>query len=529
MHRFLVMALMAVLWVGPAQAQSTLRILAENPVAGGCLFQNMTRWSGFDWASPPCTSADGRQPGTGTPAALRAAAERSAWRFWNGAPSLGLDGALTLVETHDEAAFDSIRLGRVVRLSGPIVAGDAARLEAVFRDNDLLLCFAEGYCPFNNVLSLDSPGGNLAEALAIARFVQAHQITILLEEGAVCESACAFIFFAGFTEYEGYFHARRFAHVTARLGVHRPNLALPDGTFAAEEVARIIALTDDVKTTAVQQFLAARVAMPVLRQMYDTPSGGMYHLTVPELESLANVFHPQNTVQTPSRAGVLSLCSGRYQALHGNTHSDLLSNLELREDSFMTWLRNGTFACYGARKPDGGWVYDLCTDADDGTCALTLCADVFNNPDSACAPVLEAANSWFIETYYNADLGIALQETTGSLCHALARVALLEQDYIGTKRMQSWTEAAPVPVAYCGALDFRAPDIARLIQGRLNDAGYDTGPVDGVLGPRSFEQMDMAGRALLGRAVVFPDAALLQALGVPRAQVDRLLLCAGQG
>jgi hypothetical protein len=517
----------------PASA-AEFEILQENPVAADCRSYNARSWSGVTyWMRPDCDPASARQPGTGTPQRLRDAAEEFAWWFWNGSPSLGLDGALTLSDTHEGAGWHSLNQGRVVRLSGTIESGDADRLEQLFRENDLLHCFAANYCPFANVLSLDSPGGNLSEALSIARFVRDHQLTILLEDGAQCESACAFIFFAGYTEYEGYFHSRRYAHVSARLGVHRPDLKLPEGVFAAADVARIIDVTDAVKSEAVRQFLAARVAMPVLRQMYDTPPEAMYHLSVPELESLATVFQGPKATSAPSRPGVLTLCAGRYQALDGNVHPDLLANLDLRQDSFVTWIRHSDFACYGARLPDGSWLYGQC-DSSATSCALTDCTNYFANPETACAPLLEAVDSLFTETIYNNDLGTALSEETGAMRHALVKTAL-EAHESGTLNewdprvvaLPGWTAESPWPVAYCGALDFRDPAIAVQIQSALNRAGYDVGAEDGLLGPGSMAQIRQAGIDLLGRDLDKPDAALLQALGI--GSPEGLLLCADAG
>lgn len=527
MKQLFVLGMAALCWKGQAHAQATIEILPENPIIAGCLSENTANWSGVDyWLATDCDPSNARQPGTGTPQALRESADRHGWWFWNDAARLGLDGALTLSETHQGAAWHSVHEGRVVRLSGQIEAGDAARLEAVFRDHDLLHCIAENYCPFNNVLSLDSPGGNLSEALEIARFVNDHQLPVLLEPDAICEAACAFIFLAGYTEFEGFFHSRRFAHVTARLGLRRPELSLPAEASASVEAEHLLALSDAITADVLQQFVAARVAMPVLQQMYDAQPESTYRLSVPEMEGLASVFHNPDVAQMPSRAGVLSLCAGRYQQSSGHIHDDLLANLEMREDSFVSWLRHGTFACYGARKPEGDWVYNICSAGDREACALLACADVSTNPDSACAPVLEAADSWFIETVHNRDLGLAMTEATGALRHALTRAALLEHGDWRVAPLQSWTESAPVPAAYCGALDFRAPEIARLIQERLSAAGFDTGPADGLVGPRTFEQIHAAGRALLGRELVFPDAALLEALGVAQETVEGLLLCA---
>lgn len=125
------------------------------------------------------------------------------------------------------------------------------------------------------MISLNSPGGSLAEALKIAEIVRENQFVTFLDKGATCESACSFIFFAEFSEYEGIFHSRRFAHEAARLGVRRPSVPLPDRQFSADEVTQIVKLIDDVKVEAIRQFLAARVGMPILEQTYATPSDEM--------------------------------------------------------------------------------------------------------------------------------------------------------------------------------------------------------------------------------------------------------------
>ncbi len=517
MKRFLAVVLAAVFWGGLASAEAVVEILPENPVIAGCLSDNATHWGGVEyWMRSDCDPTRAAQPGTGTPTALRESAAQHGWWFWSDRPQLGLDGALTLLETHQGAAWHSLHEGRVVRLSGAIATGDAARLEAVFRDNDLLHCFAEGYCPFNNVLSLDSPGGDPSEALEIARFVQGHQLSVLLEPGAVCDGACAIIFLAGHTDYEGYFHPRRFADASARLGLVSP-MQLLDETAPPQVEAGMMAKLDQ-----------ARLSLPVLQGMHRASVAAPYRLSVPELESLGTVFHPARAADALSRAGVLSLCTGRHVAAEGQSHADLLANLELQADSFITWVRHSDFACFGARQPDGAWLYDSCDSRSPQDCALVACTDIGADPDAACASALEAADSWFMETVQNGNLGMALDETTIALRHALTRAAVPGHSGGQAKRVESWTETASVPAAYCGMLDFRDPEIARLIQRGLHQAGFDPGPVDGSVGARTLAQTRLAGLALLERHITFPDAALIQALGVDAETVEELLLCADQ-
>ncbi len=166
----------------------------------------------------------------------------------------------------------------MIRITGPIEAGDTERLRAFLEQNDLIHCYEPGYCPFQNVLSLDSPGGNLAEGLRLAQFLRETQFNTLIEAGRACESSCSFAFLAGYSNYEGYYHPRRFIHETGRLGVHRPTLALPDRSFTPQEVEAFFVRFDFVDSEAVRQFVyalsnARDEAGPVLCRVL-SPTGG---------------------------------------------------------------------------------------------------------------------------------------------------------------------------------------------------------------------------------------------------------------
>lgn len=121
-----------------------------------------------------------------------------------------------------------------VRLSGQILKGDAD----VLRDLYLAKGLFEGGV-HGEALCLESPGGALAEALKMGRFLHDYGIRTRLEEGASCLSACAVLFMLG-TQYEDHgagdgHNADRRMHVTARLGFHRPELRLPEGGSVANE------------------------------------------------------------------------------------------------------------------------------------------------------------------------------------------------------------------------------------------------------------------------------------------------------
>lgn len=76
----------------------------------------------------------------------------------------------------------------VLRLSGPIQAGDARIFAAAL----------DGVGPAAHgrpIVLLESPGGQVAEALAISRILDAHPVHMIIPAGGRCASACASILF----------------------------------------------------------------------------------------------------------------------------------------------------------------------------------------------------------------------------------------------------------------------------------------------------------------------------------------------
>jgi hypothetical protein len=97
-----------------------------------------------------------------------------------------------------------------VHASGPIEKGDAAKFAAL---------------PKFNTLELDSPGGLVSEALAMAANMDARGgIRTVVKPGASCASACAMaLFVSGET---------RVVYMGGHVGIH--SCAMPDGTQAPE-------------------------------------------------------------------------------------------------------------------------------------------------------------------------------------------------------------------------------------------------------------------------------------------------------
>ncbi len=104
----------------------------------------------------------------------------------------------------------SLRDHLTVHASGPIEQGDAKKFAAL---------------PKFNTLELDSPGGLVDEALAIAANMDARGgIRTVVNPGAACASACAMaLFVSGKT---------RVVYMGARIGIH--SCATPNGTQVPE-------------------------------------------------------------------------------------------------------------------------------------------------------------------------------------------------------------------------------------------------------------------------------------------------------
>jgi PAN domain len=111
-----------------------------------------------------------------------------------------------------------------VIIDGPIAKGDAATLKQRVGE---LMSAPQGVISY--FLCLRSPGGDLDEALKIARFVKRTQrpsIATVIEDGQTCASACALIFLAGNAPARKGAWPSRFLHRRGRLIFHSYRLSL---------------------------------------------------------------------------------------------------------------------------------------------------------------------------------------------------------------------------------------------------------------------------------------------------------------
>lgn len=118
-----------------------------------------------------------------------------AWLTW-------LAGAWMPVWAADLKSTVSAQGGAVLLLSGEVTTGDAARLK-----NLLTASLASGKAA--SAIRLDSPGGNLVEAVKLAAVVHRARIATVVVAGATCAGACFVALIAG---------TQKFISATATIG-----------------------------------------------------------------------------------------------------------------------------------------------------------------------------------------------------------------------------------------------------------------------------------------------------------------------
>ncbi|MEC3860629.1 hypothetical protein VK792_04980 [Mesobacterium sp. TK19101] len=518
---------------------ATLEVAASNPIAESCATEPLVRNFAEFILPSHCRYGDRDMGLAEFSEILRPHADIPSWDgsdlptvYGQYSALFSNDGSFGPMERHLFAAVQTLNFGRLIRLTGKIERGDAEALRALLTRGDILNCVSDGFCPHSATLSLDSPGGSLAEALKLAEVVREFQLVTLLEDRATCASACIFPFVAGYTDYAGDFHPRRFAFASAKIGVHQPSVDVPDGSYDAEQLRTALGLMDIAKSEAVRQFLSARIDMSVLRQMYDTPASRLSFLSQGRKARIASLLGRGPLVASSvSRRLALDVCASAFEAMGAPPVPDLLRNLRSGEDSFVTFTDTLDFACYAARLPDNRWHVDICETQD--SCHLVYCTGFA--PEYGSCPL-------FGNNLSPEDMGEYDRSGLVRAVFALSRSRLLRQARVQAldhfARIPEWArdsddpflsgpaEVLALPSEFCGMVDFNDPAIAAELQTRLNAAGFDAGPADGLPGRKTLAAVAEANSALLGRVGTTPSSELLIALGAAPDEVTRKALCA---
>lgn len=151
----------------------------------------------------------------------------------------------------------------ILRLEGTITPGISA---AFATELDRLAEYVE-------VISINSPGGSVTDALAMGRLIRAADLPTAVAPGEFCASSCPLVFSGGI---------QRIASAASVIGVHQVYTSEDNGISAAQ------ALSDAQITTAeVTRYLKEMGVDPALwLHALDTPPDKLYYLTPQELTDL---------------------------------------------------------------------------------------------------------------------------------------------------------------------------------------------------------------------------------------------------
>lgn len=176
-------------------------------------------------------------------------------------------------------------IGCTHRISGTFNTGDSARIARELRSS--VYGWREAGTYGSIVVCLDSPGGNIAEALALAAVFREEAFGTKLEAGTRCESACALLFMAGsFYAHESGLYKWRVMHPTAQLGFHAPSLQVQNGQYSAATVTKSYALAMETLARTIEDLMQNRgfedgehVKPSLIAAMLRTPPDKMMYIT----------------------------------------------------------------------------------------------------------------------------------------------------------------------------------------------------------------------------------------------------------
>lgn len=213
-------------------------------------------WHREPWAAPQATL-----PGLAAPAVLPPAVRTDADGAEGGRdprPFLPADDGRLL-----EPMRFTLERGGVLAATGTIDPGAADRFAAEIG--------ARG--EYVRSVSLDSPGGSLDDAMAIARLIRARELDTEVADGALCASSCPLAMAGG---------TRRAAGAEAAVGLHQFYAAVEDPARPGDPAQ---AMADAQATTAaITRFLGEMDVDPALwLHALDTPPRALYYLSPEEL------------------------------------------------------------------------------------------------------------------------------------------------------------------------------------------------------------------------------------------------------
>lgn len=493
-----------------------IKLLDNNPIIGEDyqLLNNAKDASAFG-----LRGSSGRLPSRGN---LKDLSEGVLWAFRDG---LALDGALTYADTHLRATWGIIPSSKIIQVSGQIKKGDTEKLKTLVNELGFSTCLRENYCPANNTIAFDSPGGSLTEAIKMGKYISSQNFATFVDQGARCESACVFAFLAGFTNYEGFFYPRRYVHARGKLGIHQPYFQLADQDYSLDQVQNIVEVVNLGINAATDYLLSSGISFRFLQKMYATPPDQMFYLKPADLDkdSIFILGSNQN-ISSLSRRDFFKYCASNYVARYSEPNPDLLNNLQSSGSEFLTFVKGKDFVCLGVKQLKKDiWQTEICFEAK---CLLSEFGQA-QIPVELPNDQNKTAIYWDIATSLdNGGLGYALDEySRRSALLRYMRMYVEYNDFITTEPLASIALDNDIPSSFCKEIDGYNPGLVLKVQEKLNQFGINVGKPDGAAGPNTRKGIRTFNKQRTGRDLETIDVKTLAAMDFNDAQISEYKLC----
>lgn len=205
----------------------------------------------------------------------------------------------------------------VIVLSGEIRAGDAERIASLLAPKTIIVR-----------LLVNSPGGDLLEAMRIKDIVKGLHTDVAVAKGGYCVSACFFIFL------EGYYRIATAAYDDGTLaprenrerwsgmvGIHRPYMKTPSGNVVG------VKKQEDLMRSARVYLATKAVPQHLIDEMMSRPSNDIYWLRRKDFSFLGE-FNPGDEEALIAKCGYKRL-DKRIEENWSQDREDQLANCNL--------------------------------------------------------------------------------------------------------------------------------------------------------------------------------------------------------
>ena len=175
----------------------------------------------------------------------------------------------TPMETLRQPLSVALTSGGVLALTGTIDPGAADRVSAEIAQHG----------EYIKIVALDSPGGAVAEALAIGKLIRDEGYSTSVAAGALCASSCPLVFAAG---------RERIATEQSAIGVHQIYAAVPADALTSRLAAAGNAMSEAQTLTAqISRYLTGMgISGEVWLRALETPPDRLTYFSPDELKRL---------------------------------------------------------------------------------------------------------------------------------------------------------------------------------------------------------------------------------------------------